>query len=132
MSLNWPKPNHNHASEYQVSGWPFASGSISVTGAAFRIEFPQVVQWFQVNNTSSKDMRVGFTQNGVDGSNFVKVIGASDPRASVRFDVKCKEIWVRPDVLSDTSVFSVLASLTNVVGSEFPAVTGSNGFSGVG
>jgi len=130
MSLNWAKPNHNHASEYQVSGWPFVTGSVSVTAAAFRVEFPQVTQWFQVNNTSDKDLRVGFTQAGVDGTNYFVLLGAADPRSCMKFDVKCKEIWVRPVTLSDTAVFSVAAGLTNVTGSEFPPFGPSNGFVG--
>jgi len=130
MSLNWAKPNHNHASEYQVAGWPFVTGSVSVTGAAFRIDFSHVVQWVQVNNTGNKDLRVGFTQAGVDGTNYFLLTGASDPRACMRFDVKCKEIWVRPVSLSETAVFSVAAGLTNVTGSDFPALGASNGYIG--
>jgi hypothetical protein len=46
------------------------------------------------------------------------------------FEVKCTSIWIKG---SDAGVaFSVAAGLTNVKAGDFPVVTGSNGFTGVG
>ena len=96
MSTNWPKPHHGHASEYQVSSWPFLTSS-NVGTSAVEIRFPYVTRW-------------------------VSVAGP--------FEVKCTSLWIKG---SDTSVaFSVAAGLTNVKDGDFPAITGSNGFAGVG
>jgi len=133
MSLNWPKPNHNHASEYQVAGWPFVTSSITDGTTKGVVTFPQVTQWFQVRNShASLSLRVGFTADGVDGTNYL-LIGPSltdgtDGMTPV-YNIKCKELWVRADT-SGAATYSIIAGLTNVTGSEFPALGASNGFVG--
>jgi len=56
------------------------------------------------------------------------------------FDVRCKEIYFLSDVPKNNSPaaaglstsFSLLAGLTGILASEFPVLTGSNGFAGIG
>jgi len=56
------------------------------------------------------------------------------------FDVRCKEIYFLSDVPKNntpaaaglSTSFSLIAGLTPILASEFPALTGSSGFTGVG
>jgi len=130
MSTNWPKPHHGHASEYQVSSWPFLTSS-NVGTSPVEIRFPYVTRWVSVGcSTTGKTVSFGVTSAGTAGtltSNFFTV-----PNGVVAgpFELKCTSLWIKG---SDTSVaFSVAAGLTNVKDGDFPAVTGSNGFAGVG
>ena len=130
MSTNWPKPHHGHASEYQVSSWPFLTSS-NVGTSPVEIRFPYVTRWVSVGcSTSTKTVSFGVTSAGTTGTltnNFFTV-----PAGVVAgpFELKCTSLWIKG---SDTSVaFSVAAGLTNVKDGDFPAVTGSNGFAGVG
>jgi hypothetical protein len=134
MSLNWPKPNHNHASEYQVSGWPYVTSSNQneIGVIPVKISFPYVTQWIQVFNTDPTDtLRVAFTQNGANQVNGKNYLILSGNQATERLELRCTELWFRQHGSSQSS-FSVIAGLTNSNGSEFPIVTGSNGFDGVG
>jgi hypothetical protein len=132
MSTNWPKSHHGHASEYQVAGWPFVE-TYTLTGS-FKVTFPQSTQWVQVQNLdNSKNLRVGFTENGVNNSHYYLLRGGTTaPAISPVFSVKCKEMWFRGNVISDGIQFSVAAGLTSVMPSDFPTLTGSSGFTGVG
>lgn len=134
MSLNWPKPHHNSVPEFQVSAWPFVTSSTTVSNQAVKISFPYVTQWFQIKNTDgSKNLRFGFTQNGVSNGNYQiletgKTIAAQTPVLTI----KCAEIWFRGDTFTDAVNFSVIAGLTNVQPGDLPTISGSNGFGGVG
>ena len=131
MSLNWAKPNHNHASEYQVAGWPYVTASVC-TNVPFRIEFPQVTQWFQVkvNKAPGVDLKLGFTSAGLSNGHYYLVEGSDKtPSVTPVFNLKCKEIWVTTSG-AGTASFSLVAGLTNVTGSEFPAMGPANGFVG--
>lgn len=136
MSLNWPKPNHNHASEYQVSGWPFVTSSATneINTTPVKIDFPYVTSWVNVTNTentAAHTVRVGFTENGVSSApdaNYFVLIGG---QSTGKIDLKCKRLWFLRHGSNAASI-SVIAGLTNVEATEFPTLTGSNGFGGVG
>lgn len=130
MSINWPKPSHNHASEYQVSSWPWVTSSNVGTSAVY-FDFGYVTRWVVISNetaaSGSKDVYFGFTQNGVNGSNCFHLLPG---QTAGPVEVKCTGLWVKGS--NATTPVSIMAGLTGVNGSEFPNVTGSNGFSGVG
>ena len=137
MSLNWPIPSHNFAAEYQVSSWPFlTSSAASEVGATpIQVSFPFVTRWVQVfntNGTAANTLRVGVTSNGVlgttiTGANYILLNGG---QATERLELKCNQLWFLGGTGTSVS-FSVVAGLTNV-NTNFPAITGSNGFTGVG
>lgn len=134
MSINWPKPNHNHASEYQISSWPFVTSSNpnEIGAVPVKIAFPYVTRWVQIFNTDQADpIRIGFTQNGVNSVGGRNYLVLSGNQSTERLELKCTELWFRQGGAAPSS-FSLVAGLTNVNGSEFPAITGSNGFGGVG
>ena len=133
MSLNYAKPYWGHAAEFQVSGWPFVvSGSVNSTPSV--VKFGHVTQWVQIQNTdNSKSLRFGFTENGVNNNNFYLLQGGSNAKSiSPVMNLKCTEIWFRSDRAGDITSYSLVAALTNVNTGDFPVLTGSNGFAGVG
>lgn len=136
MSINWPKPHHNSAAEFSVSGWPFVTSSATTANAALKISFPFVTQWIQVKNLdtgAAQDIRFGFTENGVNNGNYYKIVaGTTIASQTPVLELKCSEIWVRGDTFTKVVPFAVIAGLTNVPSGDFPVVSGSNGFAGVG
>jgi hypothetical protein len=131
MSVNWPKPTHNHVQEYQVSAWPWVTSS-NVATSAVQFNFGFVTRWVMVTNddgsSGSKDIYFGFTENGVNGGNHFHV----HPGATVGpIEVKCTSIWAKSDQ-SGGAPLSIMAGLTNVAAGDFPVISGSNGFGGVG
>jgi len=55
-----------NAASYQVSGRPYASGSIDAATAPASLTFPAVTRWVQVTNNSTTDLKVGFSAHGVE------------------------------------------------------------------
>ena len=150
----------NFVPAYQISGVPYVTSSDgnNVSSTPQRILFPYVTRFFQVTNTSEHTMRIGFTIKGikgegasVSGSNYERgiVAGGADPKArcknyivlsgslatsqqnTVMLELRCKELYVMRDGDTDTG-FSLVAGLTGVDSAQFPVLTGSNGFAGVG
>ena len=142
MSLNWPKPHHGFVPEYQASGWPFVKTITGLDTTPVKIEFPYVVRWFafSVHATAHRTVRLGFTENGVnnvtgDGCYFLLETDAKDTSEhsvkSLRFEMKCEELWFRTDSGNNTTV-SVIAGYTGIQTGSFPTLTGSAGWQGVG
>ena len=159
MSLQYPKPNHNHAAEYQVAGIPFVTSSVyneiqTAGSEATQVSFPYVTQWIMVQSTGMGGLKVGFTELGTIGPtatrpdvrrNFFIVAsgsmangdraGISDTPAMPLLHVRCKEIWIAGLPTNDPAAgagFAVVAGLTNCKSDAFPILTGSDGFVGVG
>lgn len=143
MSSSWEtKQGPNFVPAYQVSGTPYVTGSATATevnATPVKITFPYVTRWLQVRNwgTSGK-LRVGFTLNGINGveeNNFYLLEPSSNSAAhsladTDRWEIRCKEIYVRADNGSSPTGFNLIAGLTGI--ESFPVITGSNGFKGVG
>jgi hypothetical protein len=117
----------NHVPAYQVSGRPFASASIdgTISGGA-KVEFPYVTRWIYVHNGGAADVRVGFSQNGVLGSNYFVLNNKNSNRegASARLELKVSELWI-----SGSNDVSVCAGLTTIPVSRVSSSTGPS-FSG--
>ena len=75
-NLEWQYPGLSDVGSYQMSAIPFASASISVpaSGAFVRtVSFPNVTKFVTVVNEttgSNSALRVGFSSNGVRGTNY--------------------------------------------------------------
>ena len=134
MSINYPRPHHGSASEYQVSGFPYVTGSAAAevsTSNALAISFPYVTQFIQVTNIGGNDLLIGFSENGVKGNvTSHRILLPNDAGSNVGpvLPIKCKQLFFLGS--GGTTGFTVIAGLTNVT--EFPIMTGSNGFEGVG
>ncbi len=121
----------NHTPAYQVSGKPFASGSINAGAAAVSVDFPYVTRWFQVINATANPLKVGFSKAGVDGNNFliVDASGSAGYGKSEVYDLKVSEVW-----LSGSTQCGVLAGLTSIPASRTTTADGTSwsGSAGVG
>ncbi len=121
---------HN-AGSYQVSAIPFATGSIDVNAAGvdgFQIDFPQVTRWVYIVNNHASDLYVGFSQNGVKGSNHFTV----DQGTTQRLEVKVTQLFLS-GACADASVVAGLTTIPNARLNNI-SVSGSSwsGSSGVG
>jgi len=123
----------NNVGSYQVSGMPFATGSIDAT-TAVKIEFPYVTRWVQLYNHASDHCRVGFSQEGVEGTNYFRLgpqTGNEATQNSGRLELKITEIW-----LSGANSVDIVAGLTNIpverINSISPSGSNWSGSVGVG
>lgn len=119
----------NHTPAYQVSGRPYASGAIDAQDAT-SLEFPFVTRWVQVTNHSSADVRVGFSENGVSGSNYFRVHASCSSGIhgqSNRLELKVSQLWLYSPG-KPTSI-DVVAGLTTIPVSRVSASAGLS-FSG--
>ena len=127
----------NHVGAYQVSGRPFASGSITSvqTEGPVKIEFPFVTRWVEVYNVDhNNSVRVAFSSASVQGTNYFQVGKASHVQGTNGFpstgkmEIKISEIWVSGS--GANAKVNVVAGLTairpeSVSGSDGPSWSGS-------
>jgi len=109
----------NNAGSYQVSGVPFVTASIScVAGAAHKVEFPYVTRWIIVQNNSavnSEHLKVGFSQLGLDGSNYFTVFDRFNADSADRSSIfSPMELKVSEIYLTGSTNVEVIAGLTNI------------------
>ncbi len=118
----------SNAGSYQSSGKPFVSGGLDASTAT-SVNLPSVTRWiYVVNNHTSDDCRVGFSELGVEGTNYFTVKAET---ASERFEVKVSQVW-----LSGSGDVDVFAGLTGISPDRITNISpsGSNwsGSAGIG
>ena len=127
---------------YQSSGVPYASSSIAVpasSGNPTEITFPDVTQRIFVTNTNiASAMRVGFSSNGVKGTNYFIIPAAQNATYGYpvqEFRVKASSIFLLSNSASPTSA-SIFAELTNISTTQLknsgPSGNNWSGSNGVG
>jgi hypothetical protein len=123
----------NNVGSFQVSGIPFATGSVNATSAT-KVEFPYVTRWFYIKNNGTHDVKLGFSENGVENSNYVTIHHTHSNQVdghSAVFELKVTEIW-----LSGSSNVDVVAGLTGLpierVTNASPSGSNWSGSVGVG
>tara|TARA_B100000287_G_scaffold412840_1_gene443719 strand:- start:887 stop:1315 length:429 start_codon:yes stop_codon:yes gene_type:complete len=140
MANNW-RPSWqaevglNYVPAYQVSGRPWATGSLDTTanGAdGVKVEFPTVTRWVAIiNNDTGLAATVGFSQAGLKGTNNFTISkrGGAPGQSSVEgpLEIKVTELW-----LSGSSNVDIVAGLTSIdvnkcSGSKGPSWSGSSG-----
>ena len=97
-----------HAGSYQVSGKPFASGSINAS-TAVSIVFPSVTRWVQVINNDDKACRVGFSTDGVTEDGGVNFFTVAASGSSHPLELKLSQIS-----LSGSNNVDIVAGLTYI------------------
>ena len=131
-------PGLNNVGSFQVSGAPFASGSINgfhgLRPGGYEVVFPYVTRWVKiVNKDTSNDCKVAFSVSGMTGSfNFFTVPKADvDANGAVGdsgvLELKVSSIWV-----SGSTDVDVVAGLTNIGSSRTATSQGSNWSGSVG
>ena len=132
MAVSWKMDvGINNVPAYQVSGRPFASGALDAT-EAIGLNFPYVTRWVQVANHGTNAVKIGFSENGISGSNYVRLRGTSEnPKtapSTVRLELKVSEIW-----LWGSDSVDIVAGLTTIptertsMGAGLPSWSGSAG-----
>ena len=124
MGLGNPKSGYNSMTEFMGSGLPWVTSSIATGGTTFQYSFPKIAKRIRVQNhetSAGKHLRVGFTKNGVENSNYFLVDGGKE----FTFDVRVKEIFVRANSDLDSPQFSLFAELTMIDTVQMPVLTGS-------
>ena len=99
----------NHVGAYQVSGEPYATAAVDCTDAA-SVKFPYVTRWIQVLNKDSSALRVGFSENGVSGSNYFTVDGNE---GSAVLELKVSEVWLYSPGNANAEA-DIVAGLTSI------------------
>ena len=132
MSINYAKPSYGHASEYQVSGTPYLTGSTSGqlnTSNPVRVTFPYVTRWVQVTNIDANNpLWFGVTENGVKATETAHRIYVPANTMSPRLEMKTRDLFFL--AVANTSGFTVAAGLT--FAENMPLLSGSEGYEGVG
>ena len=151
----------NYVPAYQTSGTPYITSSIAAgtsTGPNC-IKFPYVTKVITIQNQDDDTgLRVSFSLSGSykvgetvlggqvkpnatsacpQGDNFFVVpprgtTNTTSGASQVTLDVRCKEIYLMSDHSSNTVLYSVYGGMTGISGDQFPILTASNGFKGVG
>ena len=136
MSFNHPKSGPNLVGAYQLSGIPFVTGSTGAAESITRKEFsfPFVTRFITLsnsNNAATTELRVAFSEEGAIGGPGTeeKYAFLCPVNNAVTLDVRCKTIFVTTSAAME---WSMCAGLTTINANDFPILTGSNGFAGVG
>ena len=136
MSLNHPKAGPNLVGAYQLSGIPFVTGSTGAAETITRKEFPfpfatRFITLSNSSNGAGEELRVAFSAEGaIGGPGAVEKYEFLCPlNNAVTLDVRCKTIFV---TTSADMEWSLCAGLTPIAAADFPVLTGSSGFAGVG
>jgi len=129
----------SNAGSYQVSGMPFATGSLTApanTSGPLKIEFPYVTRWFTITSTANQHIRFGFSANGIKNENYYIVHQDAHPMQNGPYEMKITELYIMSDNGAPHAGIYVLAGLTNIPVERVNniSVSGSNwsGSSGVG
>jgi|694.fasta_scaffold89102_2 hypothetical protein len=130
QGFEYPKAGLGNVASYQVSGIPWVTSSLTAPASSsvpLEINFPSVTKSILVKNINptTNKIRVGFSANGVKGTNYLLI----EKDESFEADVKITKLYLLSDT-SGSAIASVVASLTGIDTSSLP--NSWSGSSGVG
>lgn len=121
--LDNPRPGYNLAAEYQVPGIPWLTSSIAM--GVVRWDFPQVTKNIFVRNfAGTGSVKIGFTLNGLNGSNNRSLA----PGEIFDNELRCTQLFIS----GSGNTVEIVASLTGILTRDAQALSASNGNQGVG
>lgn len=129
-TYTYPRAGLSNVGSFQVSGIPFVTGSLVVpisTGTPLRIDFPTVTKKIILSNEANVDIRVGFSEDGVKGSNYV-MLHTKNEFPLLELEVKVASIFLLSAGAETTA--SLAAELTTIPVSEI--ANNWSGSAGVG
>lgn len=118
--FQYPSSGPNNAAEYMASGLPFVTSSTQ-SSTPYKISFPYVTSEIYIKVSGSSEVRVGFSEEGTQGSNYF-VVGAENAGLPLR--IRCKELYIMSHA-GDNDGYSVMAAMTMIPSLHFPVLTGS-------
>lgn len=135
--FNYTSPGIGSVGSYQVSGKPFATGSLTApasSGTPVKVEFPSVTRWVKVvpiTGSAATHLRVGFSELGVQGDNYFRILAGNnfnhETVSPEPLELKVTELYFLGDDTA-TVEFDVVAGLTGIAtGSIINNWTGSAG-----
>ena len=118
--FEYPSPGLGNVGSYQVSGIPWVTSSLvapASSSAPLEVSFPSVTKSILVKNIngSTNKVRVGFSANGVQGTNYILL----DKDESFEADLKVTKLYLLSNTASTASM-SVVAALTTIDASMLP------------
>lgn len=119
----------NYAPAYEISGIPFVTGSVMVAESTVELNFPSVTRSITVkNDTASTTLCIAFSENGLKAANnnFFTLDGGE----SYTDELRCKTLFL--SCSSGTPSWEVIAGLTGISRTQFPILSASNDFLGIG
>lgn len=117
--LNNPYSGANLLAEWQATPWPWLTQSSVPAGLLVGYEFQQAAKSLRIqNHDAANPMRIGFTQGGVNGTNYFLVPASG----SLQLDVKFSQVWIRG---TSGQVFSLFVGLTGIPVRNFGPMSGS-------
>lgn len=121
-----PPSGPGNVGEYQLSGIPYiVSGSVTA-GTPVQHSFPFVSRDIHFRNRGTQTLVIGFTRLGSLGTARFTL----NMSESLTLNVRTKEIFF--NATSGSTFYEVVAGLTRIPYSNFPILTASDGFTGVG
>jgi len=129
-TYTYPKPGLANVGSFQVSGIPFVSGNLAVpTSSAepLRLDFPSVTKKIIFSNEANVDVKVGFSAEGVKGTNYVR-LHTKNEAPILELEVKATSVYLLST--GAATVVSVAAELTGIPLSEI--ANNWSGSAGVG
>lgn len=117
-----PPPGASNVLEYQASGLPFVTQSsfVGSTSEAEHVELPFVTKFFAVKNNGPANLKIGFTKNGVLGSNVFTI----PPSGSYEADIRVTDLFFSANSGS-TVEYEVIAGLTQIPRRNYYILTGA-------
>jgi hypothetical protein len=128
MSSNIYTAGLHNVGSYQVSGIPYASGSLSArSGTPLSVSFPYVTRWVTIiNNDAANDLKVGFSAFGLAGSNYFTV-PRGDSNGSQTAHLPRLELKITSLFFTGSSDFDVVAGLSSIPTVRIDNLSGSGG-----
>jgi hypothetical protein len=117
--MQWPQPGFNFTPAYQISGLPYALTGTATSAPAYHVQFPYVTKFITVK-ADGGSLKIGFTANGVAGTNYFSISNND----TVTFEVRVKEMYI-----DGAHTFHIIAGLTGIPTASIPTLTGSYPFS---
>lgn len=136
---SWAIPvGMNHVPAYQVSGIPWATGSVNCASGITKFTFPYVTRWIVINNwDTTNDAKVSFSLRGqgagTEHPDHFFTVGKQFANAgrpgTVRLELKVSEIFI-----STSTKVDVIAGLTTIKPEKIATSLGPSfsGSAGVG
>jgi len=144
MGLDHPKSGLNNVSEYQVSGYPWVTGSIfPINKYWVEVQFPRVTKSFTVKNLDAGHIHPSGSISGkkelfvfwgevssldsvqpaqITNNHFVLI---PEDKDEIFFGVKCTKVYIGCHDTSSLGAFQVMAELSGISKFEMPKLVGS-------
>lgn len=116
--FQYPTAGANSALEYMASGLPYSEEVVATTGSV-QVDFPFVSSEIYVKNRGSGPLAIGWTENGVKGTNRHTLLQDE----AVTFRVRVKSIFLLG--VSGSVTADLTAALTMIDKRNFSVLTGS-------